>query len=139
MVLAPDSFARLCRARDLLREVPDTRVTIADAAREAAMSPYHFIRRFEALFVQTPHQFHIQSRLDRAKVLLARGHSVTEVCFEVGCASLGSFSDLFARRVGESPSAFQRRSRIVVPAPGFPHPVFPGCFSLMRFAIFEKR
>jgi AraC-like DNA-binding protein len=139
MVLPPEAFAGLCRAREFLRETHDTHASIVDAAREAGMSPFHFIRRFEALFGQTPHQFRIESRLDRAKILLARGDSVTDVCLEVGCSSLGSFSYLFAKRVGESPSAFRKRARLVVPAPAFPHPLFPGCLSLMRFAIFEKR
>jgi len=69
------------------------------------MSPFHFIRQFEAVFGATPHQFRIQTRLDRAKQLLALSdYSVTDVCLEVGFSSLGSFSDLFARRVGAPPS-----------------------------------
>ena len=97
------------------------------------MSPFHFIRRFEALFGVTPHQFRIQSRLDEAKLLLAKGqHSVTEVCMEVGFSSLGSFSDLFTRRTGTAPSVYQRRARVVVQVPGIlPAELFPGCLSLM--------
>ena len=82
------------------------------------MSPYQFIRRFCAVFGETPHQFRIGARLDRAKQLLAvSDYSVTDVCMEVGFSSLGSFSDLFARRVGVAPSAFRRRIRAVMPAP----------------------
>jgi AraC-like DNA-binding protein len=115
----------LCRARDLLAEAPAP--TIADAAREAAMSPYHFIRRFEALFGLTPRQYRIATQIDRAKHLLAHGDlSVTEVCLEVGFTSLGSFSDLFARRTGEPPSVYRRRARITVP-----EILFPGCLTLM--------
>jgi len=97
------------------------------------MSPFHFIRQFEALFGLTPHQFRVQLRLDRAKLLLARGHySVTDVCMEVGFTSLGSFSDLFTRRVGMSPSAYQRAARAMIQVPGvFPQELFPGCLSLM--------
>lgn len=70
------------------------------------MSPFRFIRRFHAVFGSTPHQFRIDTRLNRAKVLLAgRDLSVTDVCLEVGFTSLGTFSDLFARRVGAPPSA----------------------------------
>lgn len=91
------------------------------------MSPYHFIRRFEAMFGVTPRQHRIGARIDRAKLLLARGElSVTDVCLEVGFTSLGSFSDLFARRVGEAPSTFRRRARVTVP-----EILFPGCLSLM--------
>ena len=133
MLLCRDAFGRLCRARELLTEVPLEPRSIRDIARETGMSPFHFIRQFEALFGLTPHQFRIQSRLDRAKLLLAGGHhSVTGVCMEVGFASLGSFSDLFARRVGTPPSLYQRHARVMVQVPGaFPAELFPGCFSVM--------
>jgi AraC-like DNA-binding protein len=116
-----------------LGEVREQPLSIKDIAREIRMSPFHFIRQFEALFGVTPHQFRIQSRLDQAKYLLAiRRHSVTEVCMEVGMSSLGSFSDLFARRVGATPSAYQHSSRAMVQVPGaFPRHLFPGCLSLM--------
>ena len=130
MLLGHDTFGRLCRARELLGEVREQPLSIKDVAREAGMSPFHFIRRFEALFGLTPHQFRMRARLDDAKFLLARGHSVTEVCFEVGFESLGSFSDLFARRIGMAPSAYQRRARVLVQAPGA-LPLFPGCLTLM--------
>ena len=135
MLLEPDDLRRYCRARDLLREVPGQPVSIRDIAREVQVSPFHFIRRFEAVFGLTPHQYRIRSRLDRAKFLLARGEqSVTEVCVEVGFSSLGSFSDLFTRRVGTTPSAYQRHARVLVQAPGpFPRQLFPGCLSLMAF------
>jgi AraC-like DNA-binding protein len=136
-------LTRLCRARDLLREVHDRTVTIDDAAREAAMSPFHFIRQFSAVFGETPHQARIRWRLDRARLLLATGErSVTDVCMEVGFSSHGSFSALFARRVGVSPSEYRRRARSMVVVPGTfaPH-LFPGCLSLMgaAFAILEKQ
>src|SRR5215831_3865407 len=93
-------FRRLCEARELLVSSLDRDMTVAEAARVAGLSPYHFIRKFEALFGQTPRQLRIQARLDRAKWLLARGqHSVTEACMEVGFSSVGTFSDLFTRRI----------------------------------------
>jgi AraC-like DNA-binding protein len=99
-MLTTDTFRRLCLARDLLRETHDDTVPISQVAREAVMSPFHFIRQFQAIFGETPHQFRIRARLDRAKDLLALSdYSVTDVCMEVGFSSLGSFSDLFARRV----------------------------------------
>jgi AraC-like DNA-binding protein len=141
-MLTNDAFMRLCRARDMLRDVDDRPLSIDEVAREAAMSPFHFIRQFSALFGQTPHQFRIEARLDRAKRLLARGnHSVTDVCFEVGFSSLGSFSDLFARRVGVAPSRYRRRARTLVTVPeALERELFPGCLALMgaAFATFEK-
>ena len=136
-------WVRLCRARDMLREVRDTRVLLREVAREAGMSPFHFIRQFEAMFGQTPHQFRMHRRLERAKELLALSdYSVTDVCMEVGFESLGSFSTLFARRVGSAPSAYRRQVRSVIVVPGMlPEKYFPGCLTLMgrAFAILEKQ
>jgi AraC-like DNA-binding protein len=133
-VLEQEILQRLCRARDRLREPHESRLAIGEVAREAQMSRYHFIRRFVALFGETPHQFRIRSRLDHARHLLAAGqHSVREVCMEVGFTSLGSFSALFTRRVGVPPSAYRRRVR--------PAELIPGCLTLMcgaPSAIFEK-
>ena len=126
-------FERLCRARRRLEEAGEASLAVREIAREAGISPFHFIRQFEALFGMTPHQTRIRARLDLAKILLAAGkHSVTEVCMEVGMSSLGSFSDLFLRRVGAAPSEYQRRARSMIVVPGMlPEKLFPGCLSMM--------
>jgi AraC-like DNA-binding protein len=133
MLLRHEGFRRLCRARDLLAELNEPAPTIAEVARTVQISPFHFIRQFEAVFGTTPHQFRIERRVDLAKQLLAAGrHSVTDVCMEVGFSSLGSFSALFMRRVGEAPSAYRRRVRAMVLVPGLiPRNLTPGCLSLM--------
>jgi len=133
MLLRHEGFRRLCRARDLLREVREPSPSIEELARAVRISPFHFIRQFEAVFGVTPHQYRILSRLDLAKQLLAGGeHSVTDVCMAVGFSSLGSFSTLFARRVGETPSTYQRRVRTTIVVPGRRiSELTPGCLSLM--------
>jgi AraC-like DNA-binding protein len=124
VLLRHDSFHRLCRARELLAQLDGPQPTIAALAREVGISPYHFIRRFESLFGVTPHQFRIQVRLDRAKHLLAaQRRSVTGICMEVGFSSLGSFSTLFSRRFGETPSSYRRRIKAAS--------LVPGCLTLM--------
>jgi AraC-like DNA-binding protein len=142
-MITKSAFGRLCRARDMLRETHDDRLSVEDVARTAGVSPFHFIRLFDAMFGETPHQFRISARLDRAKHLLALGdYSVTDVCIEVGFSSLGSFSDLFARRVGVPPSVYRRRIRSIMPAPrALPRELTPGCLTLMgaAFAIVEKQ
>ena len=125
MLLRHEGFRRLCQARDRLCDLSGPPLSIADVAREVQISPFHFIRQFEAVFGVTPHQYRIHARLDAAKRLLATGHqSVTDVCMEVGFSSLGSFSTLFARRIGEAPSAYRRRVRSM-------GDLAPGCLSLM--------
>lgn len=126
---------RLARARDMLREVHGRRVSIDEAAKEAALSPYHFIRRFKAVFGQTPHQALIDARLERARYLLIVGDlSVTQICVEVGFSSLGTFSDLFSRRVGVSPSAYRQQIRSMTQVTGtIPRHLIPGCLSLMAY------
>jgi transcriptional regulator GlxA family with amidase domain len=79
-------------------------------AGTACMSVGHFSRSFRAAFGETPYQYLMTRRIERAMALLRRGdRSVTEVCFEVGCASLGSFSTRFTQLVGETPSAYRVR------------------------------
>ena len=134
-MLTSAELSRFCRARDRLREVHDQPMPVRAIAREARVSLFHFIRRFEACFGETPHQFRIRARLERARELLAsNGPSVTDVCMQVGCSSLGSFSRWFTRRVGMSPSAYRRQAR---------RGRAPGCLMLMcgpgAFAISEKR
>jgi AraC-like DNA-binding protein len=79
-------------------------------ARRAGVSRAHFTRSFKLTFGETPHQYLMSRRMERAKSLLRAGElSVTDVCFAVGFSSLGSFSTQFRRFVGESPSAYRAR------------------------------
>lgn len=118
-----DVFRRLCAARDHLHAHVDEGVPLADLARRAGLSRFHFLRLYRDAFGATPHEYLTRLRIARAKRLLAAEHgSVTEVCFEVGFSSVGSFSTLFAERVGCPPSVFRRAvwrlggaRRLVVP------------------------
>ena len=107
-----------------------------EIAGEAYFSPYHFLRLFRETFDLTPHQYLIQRRIAQAKHLLAdRDFTVTDVCFEVGFESLGSFSSLFHRSVGVSPSQYRRRAfEFVQYSFQSPDILIPSCF-LANFAI----
>src|SRR6201994_3556399 len=77
-------------------------------ARDAAMSPGHFSRSFKAAYGESPYGYLMTRRIERAMALLRRGDlNVTEVCFEVGCSSLGTFSTRFTELVGMSPRAYR--------------------------------
>ena len=128
-MLTHDRLIRLCKSRDYLRDVDRSGLSIAEIASATAMSRFHFIRQFKALFGETPSQFRTRSRLERAKHLLASGEdSVTDICMAVGFSSLGSFSALFARRFGEAPSIYRKRLA------GSLEQLTPDCMSLMRAA-----
>ena len=130
------SFARLCRARERLRE-RDRIVPLARIAREARLSTGELIRRFTALFGETPHQYRSRERLNWAKRLLASGErSVTDVCMDVGFSSVGSFSTWFARRVGRAPSAYRREAKARAAEPSSSSASLePGCLSLLTGAL----
>ena len=124
-----DTFRRLCRGRDLLAADCQSRVLLQHAAREACLSEFHFHRLFRDTFGETPHDFLTRLRMDRARQLLASQKSVTDVCFEVGYASLGSFSSKFRGQFGRSPVEFQREVRRIF---GYSAPwrvlMLPDCF-----------
>jgi AraC-like DNA-binding protein len=109
VALHEDSFQRVLRARDAIHARYAKAIRLEDLAHEAALSPFHFLRIFRAAFGETPHRYLTRVRIEAAKRLLLADAPVTDVCFEVGFQSLGSFSALFARRVGTPPSAFRRR------------------------------
>ncbi len=75
------------------------------------MSAGHFCRRFRAAYGEPPYTYLMTRRIERAMALLRRGDlSVTEVCCEVGCSSLGTFSSRFAELVGVPPSAYREQA-----------------------------
>ena len=80
-------------------------------ARTALMSTAHFSRRFREAYSETPYSYLMTRRVERAQALLRRGDlTVTDVCFMVGCTSLGSFSSRFTELVGETPSEYRARN-----------------------------
>jgi AraC-like DNA-binding protein len=102
---------RLRRARDRMDREYAKPLDVPALARTALMSPAHFSRRFREVYSETPYAYLMTRRIERAKTLLREGRmSVNEVCFAVGCTSLGSFSARFTELVGESPSAYRARS-----------------------------
>jgi transcriptional regulator GlxA family with amidase domain len=108
-----DELRRLRRARDRMDREYAQPLDVPALAHTALMSPGHFSRRFREAYAETPYSYLMTRRIERAKALLRRGDlSVTEVCFAVGCTSLGSFSSRFTELVGESPSAYRARDHV---------------------------
>jgi len=120
-----DVHDRLCRARRFIDECYDLPLDLNEISKQACLSRFHFLRLFRDTFETTPHQYLIQRRIERAKELLRwKEMSVTDVCFEVGFESLGSFSALFHRCVGTAPVTYRKREMDSLRK-------VPGCFIQM--------
>jgi AraC-like DNA-binding protein len=120
-------LVHLRRARDRADREYAEPLDLDALAGSAGVSKYHFLRCFAATYGKTPALYLAERRVERAQDLLrATNLTVTEVCYLVGYASLGSFSTKFRQLVGMTPSAYQGEFA----ARGVPH--IPGCFLFMH-------
>jgi AraC-like DNA-binding protein len=104
-------LARLRRVRDRIDREYAQPLNVDALARGVHMSAGHLSRQFKLAFGESPYSYLMTRRIERAMSLLRRGDlSVTEVCFSVGCASLGTFSTRFAELVGMSPSVYKHEA-----------------------------
>jgi AraC-like DNA-binding protein len=102
-------LARLRRVRDRIDREYAQPLDVEALASGAHMSAGHLSRQFKLAYGESPYSYLMTRRIERAMALLRRGDlSVTEVCFEVGCSSLGTFSTRFTELVGMPPSAYRR-------------------------------
>jgi AraC-like DNA-binding protein len=107
-----DRNRRMLRARDTIDRSFAAPLDVAALARVAHVSPAHFSRQFRAVFGETPHRYLQRRRIERAMELLRdTDRPVTDICLDVGFASLGTFSRTFSAVVGESPSAYRKRAQ----------------------------
>ncbi|WP_238439615.1 helix-turn-helix transcriptional regulator [Microbacterium sp. JZ31] len=105
-------LALLRRVRDRMDREYAQPLDVEALARGVHMSAGHLSRQFKIAYGETPYGYLMTRRIERAMTLLRRGDlSVTEVCFEVGCASLGTFSSRFTELVGMPPSVYRREAR----------------------------
>jgi AraC-like DNA-binding protein len=104
-------LARLRRVRDRIDREYQLPLDVEALARDEHVSAGHLSRQFKLAYGEPPYGYLMTRRIERAMALLRRGDlSVTEVCFEVGCSSLGTFSSRFTELVGMPPSAYRRRA-----------------------------
>ncbi|ADD41106.1 helix-turn-helix transcriptional regulator [Stackebrandtia nassauensis] len=123
---AIETLVAMRRARDLIDGHYSRPLDLDAMAAAAGYSRFYFVRAFRAAYGTTPSRYLSRRRVERAQELLRVANlTVTEVCYLVGFASLGSFSSRFTELVGVSPSEFQRRAHRAGPPP------IPGCFLLM--------
>jgi AraC-like DNA-binding protein len=120
---AEDQNRRLLRARDAMDRAYAEPLDIRAVAAVAHVSEAHFIRTFRSVFGETPHRYLQRRRVERAMFLLREtDRSITDVCFDVGFNSVGTFSRTFREIVGESPSAYRSQHGPMVA---------PNCFQMM--------
>ena len=106
-----DDLARLRRVRDRMDREYAQPLDVEALAQGAHMSAGHLSREFRLAYGESPYAYLMTRRIERAMALLRRGDiSVTEVCFAVGCASLGTFSSRFTELVGVPPSVYRREA-----------------------------
>jgi len=128
-----ETYLNLWHARGLMDRQLEEPLDLAQVARVAHFSPYHFLRLFRQAYGETPHQYLTRRRIERAKELLTGSDlSVTAVCLAVGFSSLGSFSTLFRRYVGHPPQHYRARVYQSVWIVERAAPVFvPMCYVMM--------
>jgi len=123
-----ETLQRLGRAREFIDHCYDHPLNLDQISEKACFSRYHFLRLFRQAFNKTPHQYLIERRIEKAKELLCSDElRVTDVCFEVGFQSLGSFSSLFHKWVGHAPITYREKAR----AKELAKRKVPGCFLVM--------
>jgi len=137
-------YRRLVQAKLFIDTHYASSIDLDNIADEAYFSKFHFIRLFKNIYRRTPHQYLIFVRIEKAMELLKAGAPVSEVCYAVGFESLGSFSGLFKRIVGMTPSTyFIQQQEIKAQIIQAPLTFIPGCFAekigwIPKTAILEK-
>jgi AraC-like DNA-binding protein len=103
--------------------------SVTEIAATIGMSNFHFIRQFKAVFGETPNRYRVRHRMELAREKLSIGNEpITEICMSLGYSSLGSFSTLFSRHFGLSPTNFRKKTAAE------PEELKPDCLSLLRAA-----
>ncbi len=102
-------YRRIVQAKLFIDNNYTDKIDLNNIADEAYFSKFHFIRLFKSIYGQTPHQYLKYVRIEKSKELLKQDASVTHVCFAVGFESISSFSNLFSKTTGQTPSNFAKQ------------------------------
>jgi AraC-like DNA-binding protein len=123
-------YRRIVQAKLYIDENYAESIALVNISDEAYFSKFHFIRLFRKIYGKTPHQYVIKVRIESAMELLRANTGVTETCFSVGFESVSSFSALFKKLVGISPSVYlQQQQQIKAHIAKAPLDFIPGCFA----------
>jgi AraC-like DNA-binding protein len=123
-------YRRVVQAKLFIDAEYAGKIDLDNIADEAYFSKFHFIRLFKKIYGKTPHQYLTSVRIGKAMELLAAGSSVSDVCSAVGFESLTTFSGLFKRLAGISPSVYlAQQQALKAQVKKEPLQFIPGCFS----------
>ena len=136
-------YRRIVQAKLFIDQNYTEKINLNNISDEACFSKFHFIRLFKSIYGRTPHQYLKHVRIEKAKDFLKNNIPVSEVCSLIGFESLSSFSGLFYKVVGESPSAYAARCQSLKKAISqSPLSFVPGCYAFQHgwseIAIMEK-
>ena len=123
-------YRRVVHAKIFIDEHFGDNIDLDNIADEAYFSKFHFIRLFKTIYNKTPHQYLTMIRIEKAKMLLKTNVLVSEVCYAVGFESISSFTGLFKRTVGITPSAYQQQqANLKADIAKTPLKYIPSCFA----------
>lgn len=123
-------YRRLVQAKLFIDARYAENIDLDNIADEVYSSKFHFIRQFKSIYRKTPHQYLIAVRLEKARELLKSGMLVSDVCYAVGFESPGSFSTLFKRMEGITPSAYLKQQQLIKEEmKASPLSFIPACFA----------
>lgn len=132
-------YRRIVQAKLFIDNNYAEKIDLNNISDEAYFSKFHFIRLFKSIYAKTPHQYLIAVRIEKAIQLLRDNNSVSNACFSVGFDSLTSFSGLFKRIVGMSPSAYleeQQEKKANISTR--PLTFVPGCYAYQNGWLEKK-
>jgi len=123
-------YKRIVSARLFIDKNFAEKIDLENIADEAFFSKFHFIRLFRSVYHKTPHQYLSFTRIEKAKQLLSTGMAAAQVCYAVGFESVSSFTGLFKRTTGLTPSAYQLKQQEKAAAMArAPLKFIPNCFA----------
>ena len=112
MPIAPDVYKKIVTAKLYIDDSFQERIDLDRLSRQACLSRYHFHRLFRQIYRVTPHQYLTRKRIEEAqKSLAANELTITEICNDVGFESIGSFSTLFKKEIGQAPASYRSQAR----------------------------
>jgi AraC-like DNA-binding protein len=138
----PDLLRRLLRAKDRMDAAPHESWPVARLAKVSHVSQAHFARSFKQAYGLPPHRYLLTRRIERASTLLRDTElSITDIAFQTGWRSLGTFGRIFRDITGETPGAVRLRARAATPEPGSVPACILGAANRpdLRISVLEKR